>query len=277
MWARTVQVLLVVLAAGAILTAPDTVRSLHMNAQNLDILKKASAHDDWCPEWWLQSRPALECSRPAVLLLSCPTETYSERGSAAYLGLMVDCSEATASEPINPILIFGLGEFFWKSGNADQAISLWRRINCLEYFSATATHHWEQGDLRTAGDYWQRVVRIDPGEARGWIGLASIENAYGDFDRAAQFAQRAIKSDPARWEAWEAMATARCGLHDLDGCVRCARKAINLGSQRYQPWNNLAHAYVTLGELVRAEQVALDGVRRFPDLGYAYTVLGLVQ
>ena len=131
---------------------------------------------------------------------------------------------------------------------------------------------------------FENAVRLDPGYARAWAGLAqafareywnteSPEAAARYRARAMEAALRAQSLDPTLGEAHEALSSVyRYSDTDWDKCISEARKALELDPTLELPHHNMATAFYHLGFSDLSDQESLAGLAANPESRYDATL-----
>ena len=131
---------------------------------------------------------------------------------------------------------------------------------------------------------FENAVRLDPGYARAWAGLAqafareywnteSPEAAARYRARAMEAALRAQSLDPTLGEAHEALSSVyRYSDTEWDKCISEGRKALELDPTLELPHHNMATAFYHLGFSDLSDRESLAGLTANPESRYDATL-----
>ncbi len=130
------------------------------------------------------------------------------------------------------------------------------------YELALARAYYHGGQLRNARQRFERVARIQPGDAAGHRGLGLIWRRdwlkYLDrrsLDRAVEHLETAARLDSGNTDAWLTLAPLRVEQGDLAGALRAAFRALRSDPGRSEARLAVAHALYRSGMLREADSV----------------------
>ncbi len=130
------------------------------------------------------------------------------------------------------------------------------------HYHFRADLHRLAGDLSAAERDYQQVVRLVPGSADGYLGLAEVAIQRGEYVRAREYAQQAAQRAPDDWRVHYTRALLADRLGDAFAALTSAQTALSAGlSDRrlallVHLWR--VRAYARLADLENAQTALLD-------------------
>ncbi|MFA5060514.1 MAG: tetratricopeptide repeat protein [Candidatus Omnitrophota bacterium] len=142
----------------------------------------------------------------------------------------------------------------------------------------------EQGDLKTAIDFYKKALEINPQYAKALYNLA---NAYTDmelYNEAVNLYRRAIKIDPKNSDVYLGLGVAYTALGNHQEAVSCYKKAIEVNPSNSNAYFNLAFSYETTGQIrdaienyKKTTEIDPAHAEAYYNLGNLYVHLGMTE
>jgi TolB-like protein len=132
-------------------------------------------------------------------------------------------------------------------------------------------------DFSTAGKEFERVVMLDPGNARGLRWLGGHASVMGHPDSGLVYLRRALLLDPLNPFSYEILGTMLCIAHRYDEAAVAAGRAINLDATDLDAYALRGLAYYALGDLpsgVKSCEARPDNLETQSCLAILYQRLG---
>jgi tetratricopeptide (TPR) repeat protein len=132
-------------------------------------------------------------------------------------------------------------------------------------------------DFSTAGKEFERVVMLDPGNARGLRWLGGHASVMGHPDSGLVYLRRALLLDPLNPFSYEILGTMLFFAHRYDEAAVAAGRAISLDATDPDPYALRGLAYYALGDLpsgVKSCEAKPDNLETQSCLAILYQRLG---
>ncbi len=167
--------------------------------------------------------------------------------------------------------LFELGTMLFEAGMWEECIKPFTKAfkldsNYLEAMYYIAMSHFELGKMQKAWDALEKLFKVEPNHAAGFVLLAGIERLHENFDDAIAFYDKAIAARPDLFSAWHNKATLLLTLDRSDEASECFEKTLALMPDftpaMFGQWqNNIFRA-----RFDRARDEMLKWIQLFPDL-----------
>ncbi len=131
-----------------------------------------------------------------------------------------------------------------------------------------------QGEMRKAEQCFERILRLNPGDATALLNLGNIAQTQGRFDAALRFYRQAIAADPACAEALNNAGALCFAATDLPESIRLLEQAIRLAPDYAEASNNLGNALRAAGRLSEAVSAYRRATELRPDHAGSWNNLG---
>jgi tetratricopeptide (TPR) repeat protein len=148
-------------------------------------------------------------------------------------------------------------------GNYDKAISLWKRVLELNpsFHKARrdlAMSCMETGDIEGAKNHLIEVLRLNPGDAWGWVVLGNLyAKNEKDWATAEKFLRRALEIAPNDSWALNGLAAMTSQRGQTEEAVKLFEQAISSNPELPNPYYGLGFTFQRTGQLVLSAS-ALD-------------------
>ena len=148
-------------------------------------------------------------------------------------------------------------------GNYDKAISLWKRVLELNpsFHKARrdlAMSCMETGDIEGAKNHLIEVLRLNPGDAWGWVVLGNLyAKNEKDWATAEKFLRRALEIAPNDSWALNGLAAMTAQRGQTEEAVKLFEQAISSNPELPNPYYGLGFTFQRTGQLVLSAR-ALD-------------------
>jgi tetratricopeptide (TPR) repeat protein len=146
----------------------------------------------------------------------------------------------------------------------------------LSELIAKAVADHQAGDLASARQVCEELLRAEPGHAEALNLLGVLSHQAGANGEAAEWLERAIASDPANAGYHYNLGVARQVLDRLDEAVASYRQALRLQPNHADAHNNLGFALAKQDRHEEAVTHYRRAVRLRPDFAEAWHNLGIV-
>jgi tetratricopeptide (TPR) repeat protein len=121
---------------------------------------------------------------------------------------------------------------------------------------------------------FREAVRIDPGYAEAWHGLALAHVQLGETTEAMKALDEVVRLEPDHPTAWVGLGAARAALGDFAAAARAFREAARVRPDA-SVFFSLGTAHAQLREADEARDAFREAVRLNPDLAEAWCSLGV--
>ena len=212
-------------------------------------------------------------------------------------------------EPENLKAAFALGSLYLRSGQGDQALKCFRRVQTQLPESAALLNNIGKAyslmaDEAQALKNFRGACELDPQLAEVWFNLAELDQRSGRYEQSVLNFQKAVEIDPGVSAAYNNMGNALVSLkrypeaiaafqkvvdlepdlaqghYNLGSALRCMdrypeamvhlSKAIELQTANADAWNNLALTCKNVGDLDRALSYFNKALQLQPDFAVAH-------
>ncbi|QDV47459.1 TPR repeat-containing protein YrrB [Stieleria neptunia] len=137
-----------------------------------------------------------------------------------------------------------------------------------------ANDRHQAGDVRTAAEVYQQILRSHPDHVRTLISMGLIARQKGSSTTALELFRRALDLNPQESEVHDALGELWYGQGMLDEAIACYRRALELNPQRVDSLTDLASCLRLCGELTAAVPLYQRAVQLQPDFSVAHSNLG---
>jgi len=137
-----------------------------------------------------------------------------------------------------------------------------------------APEDFEQGQHKDALKLYEKIVKIDPNDADGYVNIGLVYNSMERAEDAIKAYETALKLDPENVFAYNALGDAWFGLGNRDKAIEAFSKGIAVDPHDAAARFNLGELYYDLGEHDDAERECLEAVKLDPEFTLAYLTLG---
>ena len=210
------------------------------------------------------------------------------KGLGRYDRLLLICEKAAAAQPGDYSLLGDLGDAYMKTGQADRAVEVYRRM--IEMEPESSIDYCRLGDALLALNgfveaekAYEKAIAIEPDRAAAYYGrLANEFRKAGHFDRAERTIRKGLADDPSEPAAYLLLGDLLILEDRADEGWAAYESAVNLrpasaGSYYFRLGNTLAErsAYEQAAAAFRrAIAVERQNPFYFLNLAAAYASLG---
>jgi len=187
-----------------------------------------------------------------------------------------------AMQPGQRAVVASLGRHL-RLGELEQAWDMWRQLSAdhraerlpsmrglrRELFDEVwqrALKLYNQGDFGVAGEYFNRLVDLDPGRSEGHFGKGLVFKKQGKLDYASAFLTQAILAEPDNAELFYHRAIVRSRLADERGALRDLNMAIEHNPRHANAYYNRSLLHTKTGRPDLARRDLRIAQRLNPDL-----------
>ncbi|MEV0598415.1 tetratricopeptide repeat protein [Streptomyces sp. NPDC050315] len=126
------------------------------------------------------------------------------------------------------------------------------------------------GELERARRHLRTAVYLRPKAYSARWELADVYRVENDLDRAVRECRWVLRQEPGYWPAVYQLATVCADRQDWDRAIELYEQALTYRPPRLEPYlyGGIAMAHLGAGRHGRADVVALNGLRLFPDSAY---------
>ncbi|MCI0341201.1 MAG: tetratricopeptide repeat protein, partial [Planctomycetales bacterium] len=126
------------------------------------------------------------------------------------------------------------------------------------------------GDLDGALADYDQVIRLDPGDPRGYLGRGIVRDARGDRRGAIADFGESLRLDPAPPAAWNNRGNARAAVGELAGAMEDFGEVLRRDPAHARAWNNRGLARILTGDRAGAIADLDQAIRLDPAYANAY-------
>ena len=158
-----------------------------------------------------------------------------------------------------------------RSAEAEQAF-----IESFKSYHRTHAAKALQGGGKAAINFCQRVVEIDPKDAKAWINLGAALGQAEQPNEEIEAYRKAIQLAPKYAEAWYNLGVAQARREEDAGAIQAYKQALLLSPKFAKAWFNLGVLQGKLGnphEKIRSYRKAVEAD---PNFGEAWHNLGVI-
>ena len=179
------------------------------------------------------------------------------------------------------VILFSI--FTWqRNGVWENEITLWTDIykkspNLAGVNANLGKAYAEAGDHLNAVKFFRQAIQIDPQASYAYISLGAALERENRFEEAIAAYKKALTLKKADKEKiYTNLALISAKKQDFQNAVEYASKAIEINRNQLTAYKVLATASLNGRSFKRAESTLLDALKRFPQHGDFYIILGAV-
>lgn len=128
-------------------------------------------------------------------------------------------------------------------------------------------------DYPAARDAFQKLTRMDPKYAGGWVNLGAVQNLLEEHKEATTSLRKAIQKDKKSASAYYNLGIAQRALNMKSMAVSAYREAIRIKPTMPEPYANLANLYIEMNNLRLAIKTAEEGAENCPNFTKIHRIL----
>ncbi|WMM25727.1 tetratricopeptide repeat protein [Tissierella sp. MB52-C2] len=153
-----------------------------------------------------------------------------------------------------------LAENFYLNNDKEKAISFYgKALEFTEEIGEYTSILYNIAEIYDELDYmekslftYEKITKINPGEAGAYYGMAMLYEKMNDFDKALEYYHKAIDMDPNYDRAYYYAANIFDEKGNKDKAIEYYNKVIELAPDDYISYNNIGSIYEELGQYNKA-------------------------
>lgn len=165
------------------------------------------------------------------------------------------------AEAVDPLLV--QARTFTRKREYPRAMALYRQIlevnpDSIDAHEGLAMASFVAGELVTAEQHFEQLIRLQPMEARHFINLGAVLNRQRRHKDAAEALRKAIQRNRRSADAYYNLGIAQRHLKQTSMAVSAYKEAIRLDPQMAEGHQNLGNVYLEMG----SHQLAIGSFQR---------------
>lgn len=231
-------------------------------------------------EWLNDVRPGKEITAKHRSQIDWLTRAAALEERKDWSKLLEWAGKWVAAAPKSADAWFFVGHANQRLNQLDEAISAYQRVLRIDSGEASAWFNMGKAfsDLKRYDDAisaYRQALRIDSEYASAWLNMGNAFSDLKRYDDAISAYRQALRVDPEDASAWGNLGNAFGDLKRYDDAISAYRQAIRIDSEHANNWNSLGSAYADLNRTNDAISAFRQALLIDPDNAMAWCNLGI--